>query len=614
MSPARPRARALLSFLGGLGPQLLLLLLRPPAASGDCSLPPDVPNAQATLISLTSFAEGQRVTYKCNKGFVKVPGKADSVVCQNNKWSELAEFCNRSCDFPTRLRFASLKKSYTHQNYFPEGSTVEYECRAGYIRDPSLSGNITCLQNFMWSKPDGFCKKRSCPKPREIENGHVNITTDILLGADIYFSCNAGYKLVGAASSFCAPMGNTVGWADEFPECQEILCPEPPKVDHGMIQEKQNSYAYGQSVTYKCMEGFTLHGESSINCTVEDDQGVWSGPLPQCRETFYNVIPTVLKSIEVNVPGTKVLSTPQKPTTKPTTINISATETPPTPQKPTTVNISATETPPTPQKPTTVNVPATETSPTPQKPTTVNVPATETPPTPQKLITINSSATKPTLVSQTYTTVNVPATKVPSPSQKPSTANDSATAAWNSPISNTISTAAQNPIMANASTTTPTTQRFTPAKSLLTQNLKATQKPTSIHRTEGLRITHRLTSAHVTAAKSTAVPRTSPRFHKTSTPKGRGSAPSVASIIASGCVPVTVIICIIILIKISRDSGKSGTYVYNIDSFAYDANNRWLTEKLRRKCFACYLVFKMHRNVHEARKDESVLESQSQHS
>ncbi|XP_040118852.1 complement decay-accelerating factor isoform X8 [Oryx dammah] len=309
MSPARPRARAVLSLLGGLGPQLLLLLLRPPPASGDCSLPPDVPNAQATLGRLTSFPEQSTVTYKCNKGFVKVPGKADSVVCQNNKWSELAEFCNRSCDVPTRLLFASLKKSYSQQNYFPEGSTVEYECRPGYIRDPSLSGNITCLQNFMWSKPDRFCKKKSCPKPREIENGHVNITTDLLLGATIYFSCNTGYKLVGAASSFCAPMGNTVGWTDGFPECQKILCPEPPKVDHGMIQEKQNSYAYGQSVIYKCMEGFTLHGESSIYCTVKDDQGEWSGPLPQCRET--DVTPTVPKSTEVNVPAAKSTAVPR---------------------------------------------------------------------------------------------------------------------------------------------------------------------------------------------------------------------------------------------------------------------------------------------------------------
>uniref|UniRef100_A0AC11BRT5 Uncharacterized protein n=1 Tax=Ovis aries TaxID=9940 RepID=A0AC11BRT5_SHEEP len=354
MSPPRPRARAVLSLLGGLGPQLLLLLLRPPAASGDCSLPPDVPNAQATLGGLTSFPEQRTVTYKCNKGFVKVPGKADSVVCQNNKWSELAEFCNRSCDVPTRLLFASLKKSYSQQNYFPEGSTVEYECRQGYIRDPSLSGNITCLQNFVWSKPDKFCKKKSCPKPREIENGHVKITTDILLGATIYFSCNTGYKLVGAASSFCAPMGNTVGWSAGFPECQKILCPEPPKVDHGMIQEKQNSYAYGQSATYKCMEGFTLHGEISIYCTVRDDQGEWSGPLPQCRET--DVSPTVLKSTEVNVP---------------------ATETPPTPQKPITINVPASETPPTPQKPTAVNVPAAKSTAVPR--TTLRLHATSAP-------------------------------------------------------------------------------------------------------------------------------------------------------------------------------------------------------------------------------------------
>ncbi|XP_055275919.1 complement decay-accelerating factor isoform X3 [Moschus berezovskii] len=674
MSPARPRARALLCLLGGLGPQLLLLLLRPPAAAGDCSLPPDVPNAQATLRHHTSFPEQITVTYKCNKGFVKVPGKADSVVCQNSKWSELAEFCNRSCDVPTRLLFASLKKSYSQQNYFPEGSTVEYECRLGYIRDPSLSGNITCLQNFTWSKPDGFCKKKSCPKPREIEKGHVNITTDILLGATIYFSCNAGYKLVGAASSVCAFVGNTVGWTAEFPECQEILCPEPPKVDHGMIQEKQSSYAYRQPVTYKCMEGFTLHGQSSIYCTIKDDQGEWSGPLPQCRET--DVTPTVSKSTEVNVPGTKVLSTPQKPTTvnvsatetpptpqkpttvnvpaaetpptpqkpttvnvpaaetpptpqkpttvnvsaaetpptpqkpttvnvpaaetpptpqkpttvnvpaaetpptpqkpttvnvpaaetpptpqkpttvnvpaaetpptpqKPTTVNVPAAETPPTPQKPTTVNVPAAETPPTPQKPTTVNVPAAETPPTPQKPTTVNVPATETPPTPQKLITINSSATKPPLVSQTYTTVHVPATKVPSPPQKPSTANGSTMTVWNSQKSNTVSTAVQNPIMANASATTPTTQRFTPAKSLLTSNLKATQKSTSVHKTKGLRITQRLTSARVTAAKSTAVPRTTSRFHATGTPKGRGSTPSVASTTASGhmCITLTILL------------------------------------------------------------------------
>ncbi|XP_068390562.1 complement decay-accelerating factor isoform X2 [Eschrichtius robustus] len=596
MSPARRSAPAVLRLLGRLAPPLLLLLLRPPAASGDCGLPPDVPNAQPALGALTSFLKQSTVTYKCNEGFVKVPGKADSVVCLNNKWSEVAEFCNRSCDVPSRLLFASLKKSYTKQNYFPEGSTVEYDCRLGYIRDHSLSGKLTCLQNFTWSKPDEFCKKKSCANPREIKNGHVNITHDLLFGSSIHFSCNTGYKLVGATSSYCSLAGSTVEWSDPFPECQEILCPEPPEVDHGMIEEKQNSYAYRHSVTYKCMKGFTLHGESSIYCTVKDDQGEWSGPPPECKETFqiYKVTPAVQKPTRVHVPATKVPPTPQKPST----VNVSGTEAPPTPQKPTTVNVSATEAPPTPQKlikinssatkspivsqkPTTVNVSATEAPPTPQKlikinssatksplvsqkPTTVKVSATEAPPTPQKLIKINSSATKSPLVSQKPTTVNVPATEVSSAPQKPSTANDSATTAPNSPISNTVSTAAQNPIMANASASqaTPTTQRFTMAKSSLTQNLRATQKSTAVHTpvTKSLHATQRLTSAHVTATRSPAVPRATTRFHATSPPKGGGSSPSVASIIASGCVAGTIIIGTIILVKIFWGSGKSGSY------------------------------------------------------
>ncbi|XP_029085106.1 complement decay-accelerating factor isoform X2 [Monodon monoceros] len=518
MSPARRSAPVVLRLLGGLAPPLLLLLLRPPAASGDCSLPPDVPNAQPALGALTSFPKQSTVTYKCNEGFVKVPGKADSVVCLNNKWSEVAEFCNRSCDVPTRLLFASLKKSYTKQNYFPEGSTVEYDCRLGYIRDHSLSGKLTCLQNFTWSKPDEFCKKKSCANPREIKNGYVSITHDLLFGSPIRFSCNTGYKLVGATSSYCSLAGNTVEWSDPFPECQEILCPEPPEIDHGMIEKKQNSYAYRQSVTYKCMKGFALHGESSINCTVRDDQGEWSGPPPECKETFqiYKVTPAVQKPTRVHVPATKAPSFPQKSTT----VKVSATEAPPTPQKPTTVKVSATETPP-----------------TPQKPTTVKVSATEAPPPPQKLIKINSSATKSPLVSQKPTTVNVPATEVSSAPQKPSTGNDSATTAQNSPISNTVSTAAQNPIMANASASqaTPTTQRFTAAKSSLTQNLRATQKSTAVHTPviKSLHATQRLTSAHVTATRSPAVHRATAHFHATSTPKGGGNSTSVASIIAS---------------------------------------------------------------------------------
>ncbi|XP_057584231.1 complement decay-accelerating factor isoform X2 [Hippopotamus amphibius kiboko] len=588
MSPAQRSAPAVRRPLSRLAPPLLLLLLlRPPAAAGDCSPPSDLANAKPALEDRTNFAEQSTVTYKCNEGFVKVPGKADSVICLDNKWSEVEEFCNRSCDVPTRLLFASLKKSYSNQNYFPEGSTVEYDCRLGYRRDHSLSGKLTCLQNFKWSKPDEFCKKKSCPYPEEIKNGNIDITQGILFGSSIYFSCNTGYKLVGATSSFCSIGRDSVEWSDQFPECQEILCPKPPKIHHGMIQDEESSYAYGQSVTYKCMEGFTLHGNSSIYCTVKDDQGEWSDPPPECKDTsqIYKFSLMVQELTTVNVPGTKAPPYPQKSTTvnvsateapptppelitvhvaateapptpqkpatihvpateapptpqKPATIHVPATEAPPTPQKPATIHIPATEAPPTPQKPATVHIPGTEAPPTPQKPTTVHVPATEAPPTPQKLTKISSSATKSPLVSQKPTTVNVPATEVPSTPQKPFTANNSATTAPHSPTSNTLSTAVQNPIMPNASApqASSTTQRFTTAKSSLIQNLRATQKSTAVHSavTKGLHTTQRLTSAHVTAAKNPAVPRATAGFHATSTPKGGGSSPSVASVITLG--------------------------------------------------------------------------------
>uniref|UniRef100_A0ABI7W8P5 Sushi domain-containing protein n=1 Tax=Felis catus TaxID=9685 RepID=A0ABI7W8P5_FELCA len=295
---------------------------------GGCSLPPEVPNAHPTLSDgdLKSFPEGTTVTYKCNEGFVKVPGKPDSVICLgNNQWSEVAAFCNRSCDVPPRLRFASLKRSFSKQNYFPEGFVVEYDCRPGYRRNQTLSDKLTCLQNFTWSTPDEFCKKKSCPTPGDITHGHVSITTDILYGASISFSCDTGYRLVGSAFSYCSLADQAVEWSDPLPKCEEIVCPEPQEISNGTIQNPRKTYVYQQSVKYQCNQGFTLIGENSIYCTVKDDQGEWSGLPPECKENsqISKGMPTVQKPSMASVPSTRVPSAPQKTTT----VNVPAKQT-----------------------------------------------------------------------------------------------------------------------------------------------------------------------------------------------------------------------------------------------------------------------------------------------
>ncbi|XP_036058239.1 complement decay-accelerating factor isoform X6 [Onychomys torridus] len=294
--------------------QLLLLsslLLLSPTVRGDCGQPPEIPNATPEVDGKTSFPKQSTVVYLCNKGFHKVPGKEDTAMClENGQWSTLETFCNKSCDAPTRVFFAHPKKEYNNLNYFPIGTTVEYECRPGFRRLPLLSGISTCLESLEWSKLAEICKKKSCSNPGEIKNGHINIITNILFGSEIRFSCDTGYRLVGSTSSFCSLSGNTVEWSDPFPVCTEIFCSDPPEIKNGHIQEESDTYTYRHAVIYVCAKGFVLVGKKSIYCTVEDDQGKWSDPAPQCIEK--SMIPstspkptTVNVSVTQRVPATK---------------------------------------------------------------------------------------------------------------------------------------------------------------------------------------------------------------------------------------------------------------------------------------------------------------------
>ncbi|XP_034369351.1 complement decay-accelerating factor, GPI-anchored isoform X3 [Arvicanthis niloticus] len=334
----------------------LLLLLLSPTAQGDCGPPPDIPNATPDLSRHTTFAKNTKVTYSCNKGYKQIPGKSNIVVCLGTgEWSGNETFCNKTCNGPQRVKFATLKQEYISVNFFPIGTTVEYKCRPGFVKVPSVSAKSTCLEELVWSPVGEFCKKKACHNPGELQNGHITILTDILFGAEISFSCDEGYRLVGVTSTFCTlSVGRdtenpTVDWEDAFPECKEIICPGPPDINNGKIQEESDSYKFNQVVTYSCAEGFTLVGNTNIVCIEKSDHGEWSGPPPKCIEK--SKITT--KKPTVNVP--RIPSTTQK-----STVDVSSTKIPPTPQKPTTVIVPSTRIPATPAKTTTVLVPATQ--------------------------------------------------------------------------------------------------------------------------------------------------------------------------------------------------------------------------------------------------------------
>nr|KAF6315890.1 CD55 molecule (Cromer blood group) [Pipistrellus kuhlii] len=227
MRPARRSAPAALRLPARLAPSLGLLLLRllwcPHAARGDCGFPPDMPNATVLLENRTIFPVGTIVGYYCNPGFVKIIGKVNVVHClPNGQWTKPEVFCQRSCGPTPRVPYAHKKDVYIPVSSYPAGFIVEYECNPGFARNHSVSGNVTCLQDYTWSKSEVFCYKKSCPDPGKIENGHIIIPTDILFTSEIYFSCDPGYKLVGVNSTYCDYEGDNMIWENPFPECQEI--------------------------------------------------------------------------------------------------------------------------------------------------------------------------------------------------------------------------------------------------------------------------------------------------------------------------------------------------------------------------------------------------------
>ncbi|KAM8999356.1 uncharacterized protein ACOB8E_021524 isoform 3-T3 [Sarcophilus harrisii] len=639
MSPAFPSAPPTLGLLGLFS---LLLLLYLPAAQGACNIPPEIPNAKPELNSLTSFPVNSTITYKCNEGFVKIPGKSDSVVClQSNKWSKLSEFCNRTCNVPPSLRFASLKKQFSKQNYFPVGFTVQYECRPGYKRDNSLPAKLTCLQTSMWSNPSEFCKRKSCSTPPDLLHGQVSVTSDILLGSTITFTCNEGYRLVGAHDSQCILMDKNVVWSDPHPECTEILCHEPPKIAHGGIKETQDSYKYGSSVTYICSEGFSLIGEKSIHCTIKDEQGEWSGTLPECKETAMLVPTTAEKPTTTNAPATDAPATHVPPTgqanatkapathapathalptkasdTKAPVTDIPATPAPPTGQADATkapvTDAPATNDPPTGQADAT-KTPATDTSGTPAPPTeqddstkapATNTPVTDAPPIGQADATKapatdapatpaptgQANATKAPPTGQSDVT-KAPATPAP-PVDQAITTNAPATptpSIEQTNITNGLATLIQPTEQDNASNAP--AMPTSPKEQTNITNAPVTQTPV----TQQARTTHATVKSTTSTTKRSTTTRSSTRivtthrstttasFHTTrpSSTKfhGKENAPSGGAINISA---LTIFMRsaknLMFSYLIKRNRASPlKKYMYNLGTVDYEAINGWLT-------------------------------------
>ena len=84
-----------------------------------------------------------------------------------------------------------------------------YETSCGYVKDPVDPQKLFSL----------FQEPIKCKTPGNPENGHSSGET-YTVGAEVTFSCEEGYQLVGAARITCLESGE---WSHLIPYCEGML-------------------------------------------------------------------------------------------------------------------------------------------------------------------------------------------------------------------------------------------------------------------------------------------------------------------------------------------------------------------------------------------------------
>ncbi|XP_017381004.1 C4b-binding protein alpha chain [Cebus imitator] len=190
-----------------------------------------------------------------------------------------------NCGPPPTLSFAVPVNTTLAETQFETGTSLKYTCRPGYAKSSS-NQMLTCNSDGQWIHTI-FCTHKRCRNPGDLPNGQVEIKTDLSFGSQIEFSCSEGYFLIGSTTSHCALQDRGVDWSHPLPQCEIVKCEPPPDIKNGRHSSQAELYTYGSSVTYSCDSRFSLVGQASISCTVENKTiGVWSPSPPTCEKVF----------------------------------------------------------------------------------------------------------------------------------------------------------------------------------------------------------------------------------------------------------------------------------------------------------------------------------------
>ncbi|XP_041614018.1 complement receptor type 1-like isoform X1 [Vulpes lagopus] len=211
--------------------------------------PPVIENAIRISENKSLFFLYETVRFICKPGFV-MEGPSNVYCQRQNKWGPELPSCTRACQAPPDIFHG--KHSARNKDSFAPGQEVFYSCEPGYELQGAAS--LRCTPQGDWSPAAPRCEGKSCADfLDQLPNGHVLFPISLQLGAKVSFVCDEGFRLQGSSASYCVLVGTESLWNNSVPVCEQIFCPNPPSIPNGHhTGTSWGRIPYGKEITYTC--------------------------------------------------------------------------------------------------------------------------------------------------------------------------------------------------------------------------------------------------------------------------------------------------------------------------------------------------------------------------